>query len=396
MKRVLFVLGGHLPKPSANGACVMQIQRALQTMGIASDVVCEGASYQEIPYLDGTVYTLPLYASKRSGALIGTLRKAGRAMLWPVKYPGAVKAYRAKIRALDQEKNYDLIIGVAYPVTAALACSKEENFALYELDPIANNLEVHQGVKRLMRHRSVQLEKALCRRARFVLHLRCDEAFYSRGEFDAFRDKFVWTDIPMLTPDRAVPAAPAEKGRAVTFLYAGNLMRSFRSPAPLIALLDEYAKTAPVRCDVYSRGDCEQMLAEAAQRGAICPHGFVDAETLSRALAETDVLVSIGNKASGQSTPVPSKIFEYMSYGMPILHFYAGKNDLVPSYLARYPLGLVIDPADDAAENAEKLRAFVADAVGRRVDFDTLKTLFPENTPEHTASLIAERIGGTE
>ena len=40
--RVLFVLGDYFPKASANGVCVRNLQKAMLSRGIMSDVICEG------------------------------------------------------------------------------------------------------------------------------------------------------------------------------------------------------------------------------------------------------------------------------------------------------------------------------------------------------------------
>ena len=56
-------------------------------------------------------------------------------------------------------------------------------------------------------------------------------------------------------------------------------------------------------------------------------------------MLEADVLINIG---SSVDTMVPSKIFEYMATGKPIISFF--RHDTEPSihYLGHYPLTLLI------------------------------------------------------
>lgn len=390
--RVLFVLGTHLPDPRANGVCVMHIQKALDQMGIPSDVVCEGKQEEIIDYLNGEVYVLPLVEKGSEIKLVDLILKLVRFIFWPIKHPLWIKAIKKKIRELEKVRQYDMVVGITYPIYTALACSKEKNFVLYELDPIANNLEMQHGIKKLLSYRALNIEKKLFNRAKSVFHMECDKAFYGKSTFDSYRHKFIQTDIPILSKIESLDCGKSVDNCSpeVRMIYTGSLMKAFRSPDYIIFLIRKYAENHEVKLSFYSRGDCEQMIEAASKEapGTIKQYGYVSKAELEKAYDSADFAVSIGNASDGDATPTPSKIFEYMSYRKPIIHVLAGENDIVPQYLSRYPMALLLNPNDEQGFNLMKLQTFVKEYKGKSVSFDELAAAFPKNTPEYTAQLI--------
>jgi hypothetical protein len=100
---------------------------------------------------------------------------------------------------------------------------------------------------------------------------------------------------------------------------------------------------------------------------------------LTEKIAEADVLVNIGNLVS---TMVPSKIFEYMSYGKPIISTFDIENEPSAEYLCNYPLSILLDGKSSPEENAAKLRKFMVYSVGKTVKLESLYEVFYHNTPD--------------
>ena len=97
-------------------------------------------------------------------------------------------------------------------------------------------------------------------------------------------------------------------------------------------------------------------------------------------MAGADVLINLGNTVTNQ---LPSKIFEYFSSGKPILNLCANPSDPALRYFARYPLALTLFANDASAP--EKLRCWLAETAGKRLDFAQSAALFAENTPAAVA-----------
>ena len=90
--------------------------------------------------------------------------------------------------------------------------------------------------------------------------------------------------------------------------------------------------------------------------------------------------MSIGNQAANQ---LPSKLYEYIAAGKPLLHLAAGPDDAALGLLRRWPLALALDPG--APDAADTLRAWLEKNAGRTLPFSEAAARFPENTPAAVA-----------
>ena len=88
-------------------------------------------------------------------------------------------------------------------------------------------------------------------------------------------------------------------------------------------------------------------------KNLIC-YGVVDLETARKGIANADVLINIGNRLTNQ---VPSKVFEYISTGKPIINLCTMENCPTLSYMNRYPLGLsLIEGKETLKEQSQRLK----------------------------------------
>ena len=99
-----------------------------------------------------------------------------------------------------------------------------------------------------------------------------------------------------------------------------------------------------------------------------------------------DFLINIDNT---NMTQVPSKLFEYISTGKPIINFYF--NDKSPSlvYLQRYPLCLNIKVTCDPIYAAKMIESFIVGSLNRMVPIEVIAKRFAECTPEYVANLFS-------
>ena len=128
--------------------------------------------------------------------------------------------------------------------------------------------------------------------------------------------------------------------------------------------------------------------SEAAKRvGCIFQHGYVSEAELDVAIADADILLSIGNRVSRS---VPSKLITYFACGKPVVHFSSQKEDVCMQYIEKYELGLVLCEWDTVEENIRKFQDFLDKALGRSVNIEMVEKVFNKNTPSYSASLITE------
>ena len=140
----------------------------------------------------------------------------------------------------------------------------------------------------------------------------------------------------------------------------------------------------------YSKGDCEDEIADVANRiRGIHQNGYVAPNELNVALSDSDYLVSIGNS---MSRAVPSKLITYLGYGKPIIHFASQEDDICLEYLRKYPLALFINQNDNLSESTSKIMKFINETTGKSVDFKEISRNYENNTPDYSAEIIERLI----
>jgi len=388
-KKILFVCGSYSPTPYANGICVLRIQEALFKEGYVSDVLCFGEAVETEPSPFGDIYHVDSELSKRT-----SVRRVRRILYWPVTDIRIVRRMQRKLRDLLNMRDYACVICALRPIEGALACAMTCDYILYELDSITNNGDNLYGLWHLLRYRAFAVEKLIYRKASYILHLKCHEAYYSQEKYRKYRYKSEFVDIPHLVHPDFVQSAHNRK--PIRMMFTGTLENVRNSPEYACQLLVELEKQMPVVCDFFSKG-CDDYIAEMAREypDLIVRNGYVSQERLSEAKENADVWLSIGFRHTGSVTSIPSKVFEYMSTGLPIIHIVGGKNDTAVPYLEQYGNALLLYEEDGMEENIEKLARFIQSNIDIRVDLDELRKVLPMNTPEWTAAKIISRIGDT-
>ena len=103
-----------------------------------------------------------------------------------------------------------------------------------------------------------------------------------------------------------------------------------------------------------------------------------------------DVLINLGNRCTNQT---PSKIFDYISAGRPIVNIHPLENDTAKKYLDLYPLTLNIleqDPFDP--KDSQRFVDFCLTHYADSVSFETVRELYSDMTTEAVAGMFIAQI----
>ena len=92
---------------------------------------------------------------------------------------------------------------------------------------------------------------------------------------------------------------------------------------------------------------------------------------------------------------VPSKIFEYMSYGKAIITTYIRDDDVTLRYLQNYPQYLALNVNSVEANEVYRLKEFISTR-RPKVDIDSIRKFYVDCTPERYADLISSIITAKE
>ena len=212
---------------------------------------------------------------------------------------------------------------------------------------------------------------------------------YQSNEFASFQNKIEITDVPLFKPT-LIDLDVVEEDK--TLIYSGSLIPGLRSPEPMLALLSQEV-FKDFKIDLYTQGgyDAEINEAKIITENRIQGHGYISHEEILERIGNTAMLISLGNS---HSTMIPSKIFEYISTGKPIIHFYDNDADSSLVYFEKYDNCLIIDTRSDFNENTRLLIAFMK-KIHIRTDMSALESMFEMNTPRYTNKLILDKRDST-
>lgn len=295
--------------------------------------------------------------------------------------PLSREALRKGIDRIQETGRVDFCIATLMPAEAAAAAMDammpETVFAVYQLDTFWNNESLQAGCLENRKH----FEKRLIDRADFVvttpLIRRANET-----AFPEHRGKIISAEFPMI---REAEVSEDSRGiyddGLIHCAFLGRLYKVFRPPQAVVEMMQN-VQNERVVFDFYGQG---QYLIKNSAGKKNRLHGGVSSEEAGRIQRAADFLVNIDNTTKMQ---VPSKIFEYISTGKPVINFYYNEDSPTLSYLERYPNCVNVFLNGDPDAEMRKLEAFLAASKGRRIPFPEVRELFRENTPETVCSIF--------
>lgn len=284
---------------------------------------------------------------------------------------------RRAMERLDAQFHFDAVCAICAPYRTAFALETAEiggKKLLWQLDPYASNRDYNApgGFAR-----EGQLLEAVD--AAFITPQALPD--YEGGPLSAWRSKVHVLGFPVLLP---TPETPAHTGTQCVF--CGSLYPTVREPDFALELFARL--NAPDLTLTMAGGGWQRFATQAEQAAGTLGDRFVRPGPLPPAEAaalETgaDVLLSLGNFYDNQ---MPSKLFSYFGTGKPVLHLAVSETDPTLPYLARYPLGLVLQKKDGVTpEVLDRLRGWLDRVKGQRLPYAQVAALYPEFTPKQVA-----------
>ena len=401
-KKILVLSYEYFPMENANTKIIRNLCRRLGDR-YKLDLVTLKTAGTEDREEDGTVRVLrvPEYSfhrEKRTGPLTpGILaRMAAEKVLAKLTHDETRMVewlYEHGIRKAADISGYDAVVSFSAPFPAhgcASRIARETGTPWIAVcfDPYFSNRIFGDEGREVRRKRE---EAVFAPAAKVLMTYPTDRDYLRAGV--AFSDRILGMEMPGIAPQETkAPAAGTESGAVCRCCFFGMLYREIRDPRPAIALFSEAGNGIEMRfAGVISGAEKEEYFPE----GCACRHmGSLAGEALEKEYAGADVLVNIGNAVDNQ---MPSKIFEYISTGKPIINIYKSKDCPTLKYLERYPAALNIFEGDigtGLADCAEQVRQFCREQKGKRVPAETIGKLYAENTFDHFAETMCRVIDG--
>lgn len=313
---------------------------------------------------------------------------------WPLMSPGYARRLEAEAERICREGSVDCLIPV-YTQLEALAAAKslknrhpELRYVPWFLDSLSGGYGLRVFTPEQNRNRGLAWERKLLDTADAVLVMessRRHHETYSAGE--SYYGRLRYFDLPLLRRRVPGPETPLMGSGCRKLVYVGTLPRGIRSPEYLLAVLRHL--DAGYHLWFIGDRDCAVLNAAARTEPRIHVMGPVDHHTALGYEAQADILVNLGSRNPSMT---PSKIFEYMSFGKPILSLSASPADPCREYLCRYPLALNLEEGEDPALSAARLTEFAEKTAGACVAEALIRSRFSRNTPEDLCAFL-EKLG---
>lgn len=169
----------------------------------------------------------------------------------------------------------------------------------------------------------------------------------------------------------------------INCVYVGSLLsEQIRSPRYLYQMINQLDGRFAFHIICNQVSDANKRLYEqlvSKKENVHWYHNLPLTECLG-IMNNADILINLGNKSSNQT---PSKVFDYIGTGKPIVNLYSLHNDTSKHYLENYPNKLNIYENDDQLfENVQAFLEFTSKYSGKTISKDQLLDLYSEYDSE--------------
>jgi hypothetical protein len=400
-KKILITVDAYGEFMSANGACVQEIAHAFEQDGFEVHILCpqqgdeslfEEANSIQVHRFRSSFYHRVWHLEKHSP--IGWKRKFFRQIrllmrvrtlftlpIFPMRNPLLCYRFYKETEKLCHKFSFPLLVSTFSPFESLWAGfhikRKFDIFhCVYAVDTLTGQTENHILSKKFRDKRGFGWEEKLLAVSDLVLFFKSHEQEFADPKYDRRRNKINFVDVPFLK-DRTFTKFSKNEG-VRTIVYTGTVYQNQLSL--LSSAFDCLSNVPDTSVHFFGPNPTLPQLSFIENKGSVSRETALSAQTSATALMSIGVI---------DSCFISSKIFEYMSTGKPVIHFYCRDDDPNLPYLKKYPAALLVDSRDAVNENAAMITAFLTNPPAT-VPFSQLEKLYPENKASHTVRMIRD------
>lgn len=296
----------------------------------------------------------------------------------------ASRAYYRMLKKINADK-YDLIVTVSaryYQTDAVMRYCNDtgQKFVFYQVDPCGTNM----GMPEENADVRVAFEKELYEKAEAVITTPIIfEEHKNTMNADAL-GKVVCMEFPLIVKPKGISMRNEKKLRLPVCMFLGNIYGGIRNPDYTLRLfrpLIEQGKVALHFVGVRR----EEFSAEFSDLDIKC-YGTLPLEEAANLMQEADFLINIGNSVINQ---VPSKIFDYISTGKPIINVCKSRQCPTLAYISKYSLGINLYEEDNIRDRQiNLLEGFIISNYKKTIQYSEVVEAFKSCTPIYCAKQL--------
>ena len=403
MKTYIFLTNQYLPKPGATGMCVHNIAKRLaEEIDNKVYTICYGSGDKYNSVIDAVnvikiknpkYYNIGAIKNKIKQKIyhyISIIAKIIHIYNYPLRNNSLVNKYIREVEKIIKTNSNITIIASYTPLEAVVAGMKLKNkygdkikIIYYSTDTLSNEQGNDSILPAKYREKSgLKWENRLFKIYDLILIMECHQKYYYQ-KHPSYLRKFKIVNFPLIENN---VINKKNKESKISLIYAGTLYKQLRNPSFMLNMLNKISRNINIKVDIMGSGDCNDIIDDAMKKSKniIKYHGMVNHEEVIKYIKSCDILLSIGNK---ESPMMPSKIYEYISTGKPIIHIYSSENDPCLEPLRKYGNSLLIRDGDfDCIKMVEK---FINNK--HVLDYSIIKDMFETSTPEYTIKIIKRK-----
>lgn len=409
---ILCVMPAYHMTANANNNCMQHILEHFKEKGHHVDILCID-NKGDIPVIsqedDSTIITVFEQYNKAAqryskGRDIGDFRKLPRYIQVAVKakcylktvfrprtdyYPADAIDYGVLTKCVQSvNARYDIVLSHSFPFVAHVIAKELRKRGLakkwyaVKWDPfVYNKFDPTESIP----HRQKTAERVLND---------CDGIFVLEGILDENLKNHFIPGYHQLSTTIALPilrdqrTSPLDKNAKTVLVYAGAFYNGIRRPDDMLDVLSQFPDTYEFQ--LFGHG-CQKIIEEKTALFQSCEFvkkGRVAQEQALQAVQQADILVNVGNTITNQ---LPSKVFEYISFGKPIINFYSTDEDLGLKYFRKYPLCYNFKTVDYTQDDVRALIEFCEINKGKQLSFEEAT----EQLTEYRAEAVCEKVYNT-
>lgn len=318
---------------------------------------------------------------------------------YPVFHPLQQIKLNKKAFEICKQYGIDIVVCVSFPFEAVVAGNYIKKripgikLVSYLIDAYACGTLPKYLPKAFAAYRKHNYERKYIKGSDLIIAMESSKFYYSKQ-----KDRF-YKNIQYLNPAFMLPpkeyntndSSIIQRGK-INIVYAGYLYLPDRNPTYIIRLLSSLNNNN-IRLIFIGKSDIGQIIENEKKsfNGEILKLDFLPHDQLPGILKGADALLHLG---VSNDNAISGKIFEYMSYGKPIICTYFKEKEATLPYLAKYPLSCCINSTVSSFEDAKiQLNNFLQKSLGKEISYSDVYKLFYTSTPDAFSDVIKQKFG---